>query len=470
MEEETFNDEYYCGPWNDLVELIEVSSKRIVDVELHMYPYSEQRKWHVFKDRNSELFSLLALVRKLKSLISQKLANVSKQMLYTERDNVENISYRLGLLLRSDLPDKAARCYQLIQPLPQEEIEEQIWHRQAVGTDQDSLIDAAFGIISETQPQELVKRIFSQISSICKMIDFPTEVDDQVKEEALRKEISQRTFSFKQDFKKAQVAFIFDRDPSGTIYDLTNEDNLHILQSLMQTYEDKVCTNQKFGESYKIEKAHGYDAETISLFHYHARDVQYFLNDLIKLIIAERKVKELEALVEEEKKRDTLHKRPEEPQAPQEDNNSECKAGNEKLRENNEEQQSPAIPEQYKASVESVFLKTFRYNDQNQDTYRIVREVAQICLDPNEAPQIPVFIHACSELKCSRESTLLYPRKVVDALIGLGILKFKDEAETKNFSDKVGRKNKRFDVCKMNELDQTLFDSFLDKLQRACIV
>lgn len=124
----------------------------------------------------------------------------------------------------------------------------------------------------------------------------------------------------------------------------------------------------------------------------------------------------------------------------------------------------PAIPEKYLQSVESVFLPTYRWCDEEFLVHPIVRETGKNLLDPNEPTLVPIFIKACISMKCARGSSLKYPKKIVDALIGLEALPLRDD-QIKKFTDAVGRKIKRLEETEMTDDETRYYDSVLSSLR-----
>lgn len=123
----------------------------------------------------------------------------------------------------------------------------------------------------------------------------------------------------------------------------------------------------------------------------------------------------------------------------------------------------PAIPENYLKSVESVFLPTYRFCDEEFPVNPIVRETGKNLLDPNEPTLVPIFIKACIAMKCARASSLMYPKKIVDALIGLGALQLRDD-DIKKFSDNVGRKINRMEGTKLTSAEDNYYDRIITSL------
>ena len=118
------------------------------------------------------------------------------------------------------------------------------------------------------------------------------------------------------------------------------------------------------------------------------------------------------------------------------------------------------IPDECLEYVESVFLPSFRLLDESIPTYPQVRQAAKYCIDPNEPTHIPIFIAACIARKCARVTARNQPDKVLKALIGLGILRFKDEETFKNYRTSISQKTGRMRrQDEMKEDEKELFDS-----------
>lgn len=120
----------------------------------------------------------------------------------------------------------------------------------------------------------------------------------------------------------------------------------------------------------------------------------------------------------------------------------------------------------YEVYVTSVFLPSYRFCETNIDTYPEVVNTFNLCVDPNEPAQVPIFLRACISKNCARKSAQLQPQKVVKALIGLGILKFNTEEEEAKFTECVSRKNNRISDKELRGNDETIYNSVVDSLSR----
>lgn len=125
----------------------------------------------------------------------------------------------------------------------------------------------------------------------------------------------------------------------------------------------------------------------------------------------------------------------------------------------------PDIPEKYLQSVESVFLPTYRWCDEEFPVNLIVRETGKKLLDPNEPTLVPIFIKACIAMKCARDCSLKFPKKIVDALIGLGALPLPGD-DLKKFSDNVGRKIRRLEETEMTDEETRYYESVVTSLSK----
>lgn len=125
-----------------------------------------------------------------------------------------------------------------------------------------------------------------------------------------------------------------------------------------------------------------------------------------------------------------------------------------------------SIPEEYMPFVTSVFRKTYRLCEKEIETYPEVANTFSRCIDPNEPAQVPIFIEACINRGCARETARQQADKVVKALIGLGVLEFEVEENQKKYKENVMRKMTRMKGKDLSNNDQELYDSVIKSLNR----
>lgn len=127
------------------------------------------------------------------------------------------------------------------------------------------------------------------------------------------------------------------------------------------------------------------------------------------------------------------------------------------------------VPGEYKNSVKAVFIETVKVNNEKVQTFPSIVNAFQLCVAPNSAPQIAVFIQACIAKKCAKKAALDEPTSVVKALIGLGLIEVSEEEEQKkkeikNLATNIGRKIRNSNGKPRSKADKEVFYNVQEEL------
>lgn len=123
-------------------------------------------------------------------------------------------------------------------------------------------------------------------------------------------------------------------------------------------------------------------------------------------------------------------------------------------------------------AFKSVFLETFRMFDNEYSTIKIIPNVAKTMIDPLSSADVAVFMTACvdNRVGCARKRSLDSAAKIVDALIGLGVLHFEGEKNKKSFQDGVRRKIDRINKNGLMTKDNDMIKDIIDTIQKTAVI
>lgn len=120
----------------------------------------------------------------------------------------------------------------------------------------------------------------------------------------------------------------------------------------------------------------------------------------------------------------------------------------------------------YKSYVESVFTKSYRFCEENYQTYPNVKIAFEQCIDPNKPTQVPIFMQACIKCGCIRKNASLDRHTIVKALMGLGLVTLDEGDAFTKYRESIGRKFYRMEGKEMLKKDIPIYDSVCETLHR----
>lgn len=314
MNTEKINDELYCGNWEEYVLFLEDAFKWLDEPAWCDPPESRFRKI-AYWNRKFEVFNVLTTAQEF----SRKL-----NIVYTEAKNMfegvgitaqssENIEERLRQLCNEDRLKLLREKYKTPEKYTQKPSLRAI-DEHAESTKLETAIDIMS--LSDEQKLNYVQVMIQtmdtgyMLETLLKCLTYIRNLmwdyrTDKPSEEDVIPLFKNLARNFDNLFAEAQLAYIKEVKPiSCKRKDLTQEDNLHVLERLRDEHQNCAVENAKWGDKYRAYLSSDWRMMNLVIDLFHADGCERFLTHLAIIDRCEKEIEELRKIIEEQKEQE----------------------------------------------------------------------------------------------------------------------------------------------------------------------
>lgn len=319
MNTEKINDELYCGNWEEYVLFLEDAFKWLDEPAWCDPPESRFRKI-AYWNRKFEVFNVLTTAQEF----SRKL-----NIVYTEAKNMfegvgitaqsaENIEERLRQLCNEDRLKLLREKYKTPEKYTQKPSLRAI-DEHAESTKLETAIDIMS--LSDEQKLNYVQVMIQtmdtgyMLETLLKCLTYIRNLmwdyrTDKPSEEDVIPLFKNLARNFDNLFAEAQLAYIKEVKPiSCKRKDLTQEDNLHVLERLRDEHQNCAVENAKWGDKYRAYLSSDWRMMNLVIDLFHADGCERFLTHLAIIDRCEKEIEELRKIIEEREERERREKK-----------------------------------------------------------------------------------------------------------------------------------------------------------------
>lgn len=314
MNTEKINDSLNCGKWEVYVQKLIESYNRL-DKSAQCTP-AENGFYEIEWRRKLEAFKMLTTAQELSSKLQKACTESTNSF-----EGKKGLTYQYAENIEENLRQLCSTrvLKSILEKFKAQEACKQITSLQIIGERAESTqLEPTIDVTNLSDEERLCyTQIMTQAVDTVNMLETTHDClleiakqmmsyrTDKPSDEVITTLFKDLAGNFDNIFAKAKFAYIKDEKPiSFKRKDLTQEDNLHVLERLRDEHQNCAVENAKWGDKYRDYLIGDWKIMDLVKGLYHADGCEHFLTHLAIIDRCEKEIEELRKTIEEQKEQE----------------------------------------------------------------------------------------------------------------------------------------------------------------------